>query len=358
MPYIPPTSHVTLLATLKRERFLPRPGRVMAKMAQRVEASNVVAQTIIAHEHRLVDIARKLGVPNDKADTFMVKHEEDEVKKGEPLAVRKTFLGLATTRVPSPVDGSVVLAGDGKALLAAISEPFELRAGLSGTIVDVIPDRGVAIETTGALLEGVWGNGRDDFAVLRVLGGPEDALLPEQVEVGLRGVVLAAGVLENPAVFRQMLEVRVRGLILGSLRAELIPEAQKLAIPILVTEGFGLPGFSLAAHTLLTTNNGREVWINAQAWNRYTAQRPEAIIPLPSPGQSPPQPADGQALQAGLRVRIVRGPKAGRVGEVKAVSERALLIPSGLRTPVASIQFEQSHEPEVVVPFANLEIIE
>ena len=57
-------------------------------------------------------------------------------------------------------------------------------------------------------------------------------------------------------------------------------------------------------------------------------------------------------------MRIVRGPKAGRVGEVKALSERAVLIPSGLRTPVASVQLDQSNEPEVTVPFANLEIIE
>ena len=358
MPYIPPTSHVTLLATLKRDRFLPIPGQVLAKMGQRVEASNVVAHTLIAHEHRLVDVARELQVPNDKADAYMLKQETDQVKRGEPLAVRRTFLGLGRRPVPSPVNGSVVLVGDGKALLAAIAQPFELKAGLPGTIVDLVPERGVTIEMTGALLEGVWGNGRDDFAVLRVLGGPEDPLRLEQLEVGLRGVILAAGLLEDKAVFKQMLEVRLRGLILGSLRAELLPEVQKLPIPVLVTEGFGSQGFSLAAHTLLTTNNGREVWANAQAWDRYTGKRPEAIIPLPSPGQSPSQPVDGQALDVGVRVRIVRGPKAGRIGEVKALSERAVLIPSGLRTPVASVQLDQSHEPEVTVPFANLEIIE
>ena len=358
MPYIPPTSHVTLLATLKRERLLPMPGEVLAKMNQRVEVSTVVAHALVADEHRLVDVARQLGVRNDKAETFMVKHENDEVKKGEPLAIRKTALGLATTRVPSPVDGLLVLSGDGKALLAAISKPFELRAGLPGTIVDLVPDRGVVIELTGALLEGVWGNERDDFAVLRVLGGPEDKLLPEQVEAGLRGVVLAVGLLEDAAVFKQITEVRLRGLIIGSLPVELIPEVQKLAIPVLVTSGFGLQGFSSAAHTLLVGNNGREVWINAQAWNRYTGKRPEVIIPLPSPGQSPPPPVDGQALQAGVHVQIVRGPKAGRLGEVRSLSERAVLIPSGLRTPVASVQLEQSSEPEVVVPFANLEIIE
>src|SRR5688572_23313104 len=163
MPYIPPTSHVTLLASLRRERFLPIPGQVLAKMSQRVAASDVVAQTLIAHEHRLVDVARKLGVSNDKAERFMLKHENDEVKKGELLALRRTFLGLMRIPAASPVNGSVVLSGDGKVLLAAISQPFELKAGLPGTIVDVVPERGVAIETSGALLEGVWGNGRDDF---------------------------------------------------------------------------------------------------------------------------------------------------------------------------------------------------
>src|ERR1041384_1944876 len=148
MPYIPPASHVTLLASLKRERLLPVPGEVLAKMSQRVDASTVVAHTLIADEHRLVDIARGLGVPTAQTDHFLLKHENDEVRKGEPLALRKTFFGLARTPVPSPVDGEVIIAGDGKALLAAFSKPLELKAGLPGTIPDIIPDRRSEEHTT------------------------------------------------------------------------------------------------------------------------------------------------------------------------------------------------------------------
>jgi hypothetical protein len=220
-------------------------------------------------------------------------------------------------------------------------------------------ERGVVIETTGALLEGVWGNGQDQFAVMRTIGsGPQEALLPEHIEAGLRGTLLAVGTLQDPAILKQLTDTSIRGLILGSLRAELLPVVQKWNIPVLVTDGFGTQGFSLPAYTLLASNNGREVWLNACAWERYANHRPEAIIPLPSPGQSPQPPADGEALQMGKRVRVARGPLAGQAGTITALSDRPATIHSGLRARVAAVEFEAGNVPPTFIPFANLEILE
>jgi hypothetical protein len=72
MPYLPETSHVTLLATLQRERLLPMAGTIIVQARQRVEASDVVGRTVLAEGHRLVDVARLLGLPADKADGAMV----------------------------------------------------------------------------------------------------------------------------------------------------------------------------------------------------------------------------------------------------------------------------------------------
>jgi hypothetical protein len=358
MAYIPPTAHVTLLATLRRERLLPASGDVLVHPGQRVEAVDIVAQAIVPDEHRLVDVARALGVPPAKSAAFMIKQDGEAVKKGEPIAVRKTALGLARREVRSPVDGSLVVAGDGKALLASLSKPFELRAGLPGNVVGVVEGRGPVIETTGALLEGVWGNGKDQFAVMRVIGsGPHDALLAEQVEMGLRGTILAIGVVQDTAAFRHLTDLAIRGLIVGSLKADLIPVVQKWNIPVVVIEGFGKRGFSLPAYNLLVTNNGRETWLNARAWDRFAGGRPEVIIPLPSPGQTPPPPVDGEALAAGKRVRMVRGALAGQTGTVTALNERALPLPSGARARLAIVELDDGDQP-VSIPFANLEILE
>ena len=306
MAYIPPTSHITLLATLRRERLLPIPGEVVVAAGQRVESTDVVARAEVHDHHRLIDVARELGVPREKVAAYLTKPEGELVKKGEPIAVRKTLLGLSTRRVTSPVDGRLVFCDHGQALLAAIA-PLEVRAGLPGTVISVVAGRGILIETVGALLEGVWGNGREDFSVMRALGGgPEAALRAEQLEPSMQGAVLAAGSVAETDLLRRLTELGVRGLILGSAPAELLPDLQALSFPVLVVDGFGLQGFSAQAFALVNGNSGREVWLNTRPIDRAAGTRPEAILPLPTSHEPPPPLLEGDPLQEGKRVRVVR----------------------------------------------------
>jgi hypothetical protein len=362
MAYIPHTSHVTLFATLRRERLLPAPGEIIVDPGHRVEATEVVARAEINEFHRMVDLARVLGVPKDKVAPYMLKQEGDPVKKGEPIASRKVLLGMSNKLVPSPVDGRLVLFDEGKALLAAVT-PFDLRAGLPGTVVNVIGSQGLVIEMTGALVEGVWGNGQDDFSVLRLLGAEPGEVLPiEQLELGMRGAILAAGTLVDLAELAKLSEVGIRGLILGHVSTEALPALQKAPFPVLVTDGFGAGGFSLPVFNLLKGNSGREVWVNAHPGDRFRGTRPEAIIPLPSPSEPPPPPVEGEALSEGKRVRVLRGPDIGRVGTVIGLSDKPMTLPSGIRSCVAAVTLEDEPgartRPTISVAFANLELLE
>jgi len=358
MAYLPPTSHVTLFATLRRERLLPLAGSVVVNDHERVEASDVVARTFVADRHYLVDVGRKLGLPDDQADSALVKQDGDLVKAGEPIAVRKTALGLRRLAARSPADGRLVAAAGGKALVAAISKPFELRAGIPGQVVSILQSRGVILETTGALLEGVWGNGREDFAVLRLVGdGPAAALTPDLVEVELRGGLVAAGMLTDATALRRLTDTRVRGLIVGGLGANLLPAVSKLDFPVLVVEGFGARGFSDPAYGLLTGNAGREAWLNAVVRNPFNGKRPEVVVPLPATHTPPPAPVEGEVLAAGKRVRVLRGPEAGKVGIVRDVGSHPTLAPSGVRVLMARITFDGAQDA-LAVPAPNLELLE
>jgi hypothetical protein len=357
MAYVPTTTHVTLLATLQRERLLPAPGEVGVQENQRVDATTVLAQATVAKHHRLVDIAGGLGVPAKQIEAFLVKHEGDPVKKDDPLATRREL--FLPRDVFCPIDGTVIAVGDGKALIAGVEPPIEIRAGMPATVTKVVTDYGANLETVGALLEGVWGNGQEAFGVLRVVGtGLADPLASELIDVELRGTVVAVGTLRDAAALNQLAEINAKALVVGSVYSELVPELQKLAMPVLVVEGFGAQGFSQPAYTLLASNTGREAWVNAQAWDRYAGRRPEVIIPLPSPSQAPGVPANGEALKTGQRVRIVRGPGAGYVGQAIALSDDVLFTASGVRTRLATVKLEESADPPILVPFANLEILE
>lgn len=359
MAYIPATSHVTLLATLRRERLLPLAGEVVVEARQRLEASDVVARTYLADHHKLVDIGRKLGLPPEEADSALLKQDGDTVKAGEPIARRRVLFGLLPRSARSPVEGRLVAAAGGKALVAAISRPYELRAGVPGTVVTILQSRGVVIETTGALVEGVWGNGQQDFAPLRLAednAGP--GLTAAQVDMSMRGALLVVSSLADAAALKRLAEVNVRGLVVGTLPAALLPVAEKLSFPVVVVEGFGLGGFSEPVQALLASSAGRDAWLNAVPRDRFKGLRPELIIPLAGPATPPPVVTDGEALKVGKRVRVLRGPAAGRVGTVTALGERPTLLPSGLRARAATVSFPGEAGPPVRVPFANLELLE
>jgi hypothetical protein len=357
--YIPATSHVTLLATLRRDRLLPVAGEVIVEPRQRLEASDVVARALLPEHHKLVDIARKLGLPPEKADSAMLKEDGDTVKAGEAIARRKTLLGLLPRTARSPVEGRLVAAAGGKALVAAMSQPYELRAGVPGMVVSILQGRGVVLETTGALVEGVWGNGQEDFAPLRLAGSDANQeLTANAVDMSMRGALLVAGRLTDPAALKRVADVGVRGLVVGMLVASLLPTAATLSFPVLVVEGFGQGAFSEPVQALLTTSAGRQAWVHAVARDRFTGRRPELIIPLASPGAPPPAVTDGDVLKVGKRVRVLRGPAAGRVGTVTALNERPVPLPSGIRSRAAMVAFPGEAGPPVRVPYANLELLE
>lgn len=355
MAYIPLTSQATLLTSVRRRRTLPGTINVLVKEGQRVASGDVVAEGEVAEAHQLIDLAAKLGVRANKLEPYILKHEGDFIKKGEAVARKRGMLGTWRSATAA-ADSRLVLLDGGKALLATV-RPVELRAGLPGTIVGPLGG-GVTIETTGAVVSGVWGNGQEGFSVLRMLTAePATVLHAGLLEPSLRGAIVAGGSLSDDSLFSGLAEVGVGGLILGRLGTRSLAAAEKAPFPVMVAEGFGEGGFSQPVFALLNGNAGREVWLNACAWDRNGTERPEAIIPLPA--NNAPVPVPGEPLAEGKRVRILRGPEAGRVGHVTGLSDRPMLLPSGIRARLAVIALDDvpGQRPTVSAPFANLEIL-
>ena len=175
------------------------------------------------------------------------------------------------------------LVGGGQVLMEVGETKMELRAGISGTVIEVIPNRGVVIQTAGALVQGVWGNGRIDSGLLVNLAEkPDDILDAARIDVSMRGFVILGGMLKDAEALKAAADLPVRGLILSSIYPSLIPLAREMRYPIIVTDGFGPLPMNSAAYKLLSTNAKREVTVNAEAYDRYSGARPEVIISLPS----------------------------------------------------------------------------
>ncbi len=347
-----PLLHVIPLTTIVRERTLPVAGKVNVHVNQRVNPTDVIAEATFAREHVLLDVARTFGISANAADKLIKVQEGDRLTQGALIAESG---GIIPRSIKAPRAGRVMIAGSGQVLMEVGDTRIELRAGLPGVVTQVIPDKGVVIRTAGALIQGVWGNGRiDNGLMVNLLEKPDDVLTSARLDVSLRGSVILAGQVRDLDTLKVAAEMPVRGLILSSMPSSLITNAYQMRYPILVTEGFGALPMNSAAFKLLTTNNKREVTVNADHFDRYTGNRPEVIIPLPISSE-PDEPNPYETFAVGQTVRMRRPPNAGMIGTISNLRPGLSLLQSGLRAPAVDVKLENGEN--AVVPLVNLEVV-
>lgn len=347
-----PVHHIIGLTSIVRERLLPVSGTVTARLSQKVGPVDVIAEASWSREHVLLDVARKLRVHPATADKLIKCKVGDQLAANTEVAASK---GMVSRSVRTPREGRVVAAGGGQVLMEVGLSKFELRAGIPGTIIEIIPNRGAVIQTAGALVQGVWGNGKIDTGLLvNITESPEGVLSTTRLDVSLRGSILLAGMVKDAETLQAAGEMPVRGLILSGLYPSLIPVAREMRYPIMVTDGFGPMPMNSAAYKLLSTNAKREITVNAETYNRYSGARPEVIIPLPI-STDPPASREVENFSLGQQVRMRRPPAMGSIGVIATLKPGLTTLPSGLRAQAAEVKIESGEM--VIVPLVNLEVV-
>jgi hypothetical protein len=349
-----PVIHIIPLTNIRRERLLPVAGKVLVRANQKVASSDIIAEARLSSEHLLVDVARGLGITPEKADKLIERKVGEQVTADDILAGPVGSIARRIMRAPQ--EGTIVAIGGGQILLELKSAVIELRAGLPGLVSELIPERGAIIECTGALIQGVWGNNKIEAGVMYVLArNPEEELLPSRMDVSLRGAIVVAGPVTQAEVLQTAAEIHVRALVVASLAPDLISLANQSPLPIMVLEGFGKLPFTSTSYKILSTNDKREICVNTNNKNRFTATHPEIIIPLPAPGTLP-NPRETDIFAPGQIVRITQAPLKGKVATLVSLRPGLTSFPSGLRARAAVVRLE--NEDQATVPLANLEVIE
>lgn len=340
------------MTNIKRERVLPVSGHVLVRRMQKVAPTDVIVVAPLTPKFVLLDIAQGLNVTPERADDLLQRASGDDLVKGDVIAGP---VGLFKRVIRAPNPGQIKIAGEGKVLYEISSPEYELRAGMDGTVTNIIPERGAIIETNGALIQGVWGNGKITYGVVQPVSNDLlQELIPEQLNISFRGVIIAAGFVKNPEVLEAAANIPVKGLILGNISSNLIPLAKTIDYPIMVIDGFGNQPMNKAAESILATNKDRNITLNAQILDPFAGNYPEIIISQTAHSEIE-LPSEAESLKTGKKVIIINGPDATKIGKIESILQHKQKLPNGIETKVAEVSLP--NDQRATIPLTNLEII-
>ena len=345
------TTQISPAIHMQRRRTLAVAGTVMVRQGQKVKPEDVIAEAALPVHHRMVDVVKTLGLTGPKAAESLIQRKVGETL-GEHDIIAETG-GLFSRVIRTPGPGKIVSIHNGQVLIETETQKVSLLANYSGTIEEIIADRGIVIRTSGALIQGAWGNGK--FAVGPLICKAENQttiLTSADLEITARGSIIAAAICNDGKVLDNALNLPVAGLILGTIPASLRQKVLSLPFPVLVVDGFGQSGMNSAALKLLSLYNNHEVILNTDWGIESDIDRPEALISAPVEEEMTPS---GFKVTTGQRVRIHCAPLMGQIGTIEKIIPGLTALPNGLRVYAASVIMDNKERK--TIPIFNLDVL-
>ena len=379
-----PGLKVTARTTFQARRLLPVAGEVRVAMWTVVAADTVVAETFLEGDVFPIKIAAMLSVNPKELPELMLKKAGDTVAVGEALARTKGIFGMMKTEAKSTAAGTLESISDstGMAIIRGPKTAVQVKAFVSGAVVEVLGGEGVVVETPAAFVQGIFGVGGEVWGPLAIASATHsEDLAADAITSALKGKVVVGGRRMTAGAIKKAREVGVAAIISGGIDdADLrdvlgydlgvaVTGSEKIGITLIVTEGFGDIAMAKRTFALLKEHEGRPASVNGATQIRAGVMRPEIIVALESKdagrgagkgagagsGEKFSGGATAGVLDIGTPVRIIRDPHFGIIGTVAALPEQPAVLGSGSKARVLEVQLEDG--TRVTVPRANVELM-
>jgi hypothetical protein len=351
--YYPEQRQMLGSAVIRRARLMPEEaGDVTIETANnaRVSIKDVIARGATPAPFVLVEAARFFGLRDaDALKDLLTVTEGELIPEGNLLAERKR------RRLYSPITGTVVAVDSGLIMLQEFAGNIELEAGLNGQVIEIRRGRGAVIETMGAILQGVWGNGKRAISTLRFEpSGGLEKIDTDELDLDFRGSIIITRQALRESSFNVIAEQSLAGIIAPSIEPSMMNTALNSKAAIMLTEGFGSQRMSPVIVQFFEDMIGRQATLDAAIPDFLEAHRPEVIINVPLQGERPTPPLINVTLQVGMNVRVVRGDGVSVFGEVIPLPRTAQVLENGMEALCAQVQSITGER--LMVPLANIEI--
>ncbi|MCC6953174.1 MAG: hypothetical protein IT290_03560, partial [Deltaproteobacteria bacterium] len=340
---------------VRRRRELPLPGRALVEQGTQVTAASPVLAAQLPGEIEIVRVADRLGFDAEDVVPLLTLKPGDPVSKGQVVCEKRYLFGLGSAVVHAPCDGTVEFFTTGNAHLGIRRSATELKlnAYISGKVVEVEPTKSVTIETTAALIQGIFGVGGERVGTLFPLldvppARPITTADVDKLPDDLSNRIIVGGASIDSAALAALAKRGAIALVTGSIRSATLTEYvgyeigvsitgdEQVPMTLIVTEGFGLLPLSPRVFELLRELAGKTASVSGQTQVRAGAVRPEIVVPLDEAPMRSATP--GGELQIGSRVRCVRTPYFGEIGEVSGLPLAPEKVDSGAVVRVARVR--------------------
>mgnify|MGYP003320576408 FL=1 len=357
---------------VRKERRLPIKGELKVREGDAVKADDIVAKTNLPGNVHMVKVANRLNIsPADIIDVLLVK-EGDTLNKGDMIAETQGLFGFFKSELRSPVSGQIESISDvtGQIVMREEPLPVEVDAYVSGTVLDVIQDEGVTIESEAAYVQGIFGIGGEARGNLEVIStSRENELSIEDLNENHSGKIVVGGSFVSLEAYKKALKLKVKGIVVGGFNyfdleeilgyrlGVAITGTEDLITSLVLTEGYGNIKMSDRTYDLLKAHDGKFVSINGATQIRAGVIRPEIVIPLGDNEMPSDATTEKEKLgiESGSLVRVIRAPYFGKIGNVIELPPELQQMESETMVRVAKVSIDGE---DVIIPRSNLEMLE
>jgi hypothetical protein len=370
-----PGLRVTPSAVIRKMRRLPSKGDVLVAIGQKVQGDTVVARAALPGNLLNVKVARQLGIEPSELTSVMLKREGDAVQAGDVIAETRSFFGVFRSRSTTPVAGRIenVSAVSGQVGVRERPVMIEVSAYVEGEVVALILQEGAEIETRGAFVQGIFGVGGERRGTLRLAAAGLDAPMCLNGAGDVKGAVLVGGATCSADGLLRVADMGAVGVVVGGIGDDelrrflgydlgiAITGHEKVPLTLILTEGFGNLPIAQRTWRLLESLEGKQASISGATQIRAGVIRPEIIVPLQEVEVRTCAAGQGegeleQELAVGARVRVIREPHFGALGQVVALPRELQRIETEAMVRVGEVLLDSG--TRAIVPRANLEIIQ
>ena len=334
---------------IHRTRTLPSPGYVLVGEGSLVDPDDILAEMPLPGKIYVLDLVSSLNLAKEEVELNLVRNYGETLQEGDIIAQNKHAISRL---VRAPVAGTLIKYRPGKVAIASSQEVFQLRAGLSGEVIEVIPEFGVLLSVTGFLFQGLWGNGRSSSGRLTLIDQQvwEDSGNDDFDFIHEQPVVVAKKCLQAD-LLNFIARHEISGFVTGSLAPELLELALSLNFPVLVLQGFGDLPVDDVLFSFLQERSGHPVSIDTSPMDAFRGKSPEIF--LSEKNSKTAKTIDLHTnIEAGKFVRILAGEAQGLSGEVITISDKQNRFESGLALRSAVILLPDGQTK--LVPVKNL----